>query len=64
MYFEQIIVHFGKIGCFSIENGILMGGYSGNEIGESQIFEVQPAHSHTILAEVTPPQGSTQMDKS
>ena len=41
-----------KIGCFSFENGILMGGKLGNR--ERQMFEVRQAHQRTILVKVTP----------
>ena len=50
------VPNLDKIGCFSLENGILMGGRLGkNWYTESQIFEVRQAQPRTILVKVSPP---------
>ena len=61
VYFGQIIVvvkapNLVKTGCFSCQNGILMGGKLGKKLyGESHIYEVRQAHPRTILVKEPPP---------
>ena len=35
------ITQFGEIGCFTFDNGILIGGELGEKIEKNQIFEVR-----------------------
>ena len=48
---------WANLKCFSTENGTIywwVGDWVKNWYGESPIFEVQLAHSHTIFVKVTP----------